>query len=224
VWKWNLSRGFPGKDARHKIKDKYYMFLQGPKSKMAFLLLPSVRDGQGCAGGPGRSGRRRWGGLGLGSGAKRREENEGITGTCSPTGKTDGDGRILKRGGRRWSSGRPNHRRPGHRGARVNRGKRRGDDEEHLEVFTLDGGGREDGRWWRVAAACGGPRWRRRVRGRGGGCGARRVKGRPQGLWGRFYSARKARGGDSRSNGHQWPWGAALIAWECLIGEETKGG
>jgi hypothetical protein len=39
-----------------------------------------------------------------------------------------------------------------------------------------------------------------------------RVKGRPQGLWGWFYRARRARGGDGWSNGHQWPWGAVLIA------------
>jgi hypothetical protein len=39
-----------------------------------------------------------------------------------------------------------------------------------------------------------------------------RVKGQPQGSLGRLYRARKARGGDGRSNGDQWPWGAALIA------------
>jgi hypothetical protein len=50
------------------------------------------------------------------------------------------------------------------------------------------------------------------------------AKGRPQGLWGRFYSARKARGGDGRSNGHQWPWGPAASRHSRggnLNGEET---
>jgi hypothetical protein len=42
-----------------------------------------------------------------------------------------------------------------------------------------------------------------------------RVKGRPEGLWGRFYSVKKARGGDGQSNGHQWPWGGGL---DCIKG------
>jgi hypothetical protein len=49
-----------------KIKVKDYMFLQGSKSKTAFLLLPSVRDGHGCAGASRHSSRRQRGGLGLG--------------------------------------------------------------------------------------------------------------------------------------------------------------
>jgi hypothetical protein len=44
-----------------KIKVKDYMFLQGSKSKRLFLLLPSVRDGHGCAGASGHSSRRRRG-------------------------------------------------------------------------------------------------------------------------------------------------------------------
>jgi hypothetical protein len=69
----------------------------------------------------------------------------------------------------------------------------------------------------------------------GGGCSGSgeeegvvhgRVKGRPQGLWGRFYSARKARRGDGWSNGHQWPWGPAASRHSRggnLIGAETVG-
>jgi hypothetical protein len=35
--RWDFSSGFSGIHARHKIKDKDYMFLQGPKRKMAFF-------------------------------------------------------------------------------------------------------------------------------------------------------------------------------------------
>jgi hypothetical protein len=61
--------------------------------------------------------------------------------------------------------------------------------------------------------------------GRGGGCGARASEGAAAGALGRFYSARKVRGGDGRSNGHQWPWGPAASRHSRggnLNGEETE--
>jgi hypothetical protein len=64
---------------------------------------------------------------------------------CSPAEETDGDGRILKRGDQRWSSGRPNRRRPGHQGARVSSAWGRGEVGDHGDVLTevgMQGGGR----------------------------------------------------------------------------------
>jgi hypothetical protein len=120
------------------------------------------------------------GGLGLGWGAEWREESEGITRTCSPTEETDGDGRILKRGDRRWSSVRPNCQRPVHQGAWVSGAPVRGGEGGHDEGLT---GGEKEGR--RSESS----RWRRRrsleVAGRApSGCEAPLVLQRREGrIW-----------------------------------------
>jgi hypothetical protein len=69
-------------------------------------------------------------------------------------------------------------RRPRRPGARVRRGKRRGDRGEHVGLLTLVADGREEGRRWRVAAAGGGCKRRRRFGGQlateNGGMGSSR--------------------------------------------------
>jgi hypothetical protein len=67
---------------------------------------------------------------------------------------------------------------PGGRGARVRRGKRRGDQGEHMGLLTLDGEGRREGRWRTAMVAGSGGHGRRRsnasqAMGRGGGCATR---------------------------------------------------
>jgi hypothetical protein len=116
---------------------------------------------------------------------------------CSPAEEIDGDGRILKRGDRRWSSGRPNRQRPGHQGARVSSARGRGEVGYHEEVLIevgMQGGGRipatiegrRGGQASRVAA---------RVE-MGRGCGSTgECKGATARAPGRFYRARMARGG-----------------------------
>jgi hypothetical protein len=64
---------------------------------------------------------------------------------CSPALETKGIAGFLKRGDRRWSSGQPNRRRPGHQGARVSSARGRGDVGDHEEVLTevgMQGGSR----------------------------------------------------------------------------------
>jgi hypothetical protein len=56
-------------------------------------------------------------------------------------------------------------RQPRARGSRASWGKEGGDRGEHVGLLTLDGERREDGRWWRVAAAGDSPRWWWRSRG-----------------------------------------------------------
>jgi hypothetical protein len=133
---------------------------------------------------------------------------------CSPTLETKGIARFLNWGNRRWSSGRPNHRRPGHQGARVSgtpgrggRGELAGsahcdrDEERRPESATIED--RRGGSGFTGGGACGGEER---------DAGARVGDGQPQGLSGRFYRAMRGRRGHNRE---QWPWGlSALIAFK----------
>jgi hypothetical protein len=91
----------------------------------------------------------------------------------------------------------------------VSSARGRGDVGDHEEVLTevgMQGGDRipattEDRRGSQASQVAA---WVEMGR----GCGsAGECKGATAGSPGRFYRARKVRGGDGRSNGHQWPWG-----------------